>query len=180
MNAHHPAPVVFNTRRSPFALKSMLLAASSAAFALAALPADAAFTDNTYPALQCVYHSGGVPTPTFGMLENRTTQTAVVECPIPLIDGQDINRVKVAVWNGNSSATVTCTKRKVELSATFAGGYRWFEDTQSSVLVNDWQNLEFKGINVDPSYETHAFVRCEIPPADGTSYSRIGQYKTDN
>jgi hypothetical protein len=126
-----------------------------------------------------VHYSGGAPTQHWGMLENRTASTSVVNCPIELKESFDIDDVSVIVWNANAAATVTCSLRVTELDTTFPNGYQHSQEVQSSVLLNDWNPLHFTGITVNPQHSTHAFLRCEIPPAVANSYSRIGNYKTD-
>jgi len=142
-------------------------------------PSAHAFVENVYPGIQCTHNSGAVPTLHFGMLENRAATTSVVNCPIPLKEGFDIDDVGVIVWNANAAQPVTCSLRITELDTTFPNGFRFTQEEQSSVLLNDWNPLHFNGIEVDPSYSTHAFLRCEIPPAVGNAFSRIGNYTTD-
>lgn len=155
------------------------LSASGLALVLVA-PAAEAFVDNTYPGIQCVHHSGGVPTAHYGMLENRTNQTSVVNCPVPLSEGAEIDDVSVLVWNVNTGTPVTCILRVTELAVTFPNGYQVTSETQDSVLLNDWNPLHFNPITVNPQYTTHAFIRCELPPGNAGSYSKIGSYKTND
>lgn len=162
-------------------LRFSIVGAGAMSAALAAFaPSAHAFVENVYPGIQCVHNSGGVPTPHFGMLENRTATTSVVNCPVPLMEGADIDDVGVLVWNANAAQPVTCTLRLVELDTNLGGGFDFTDDVQSSVLLNDWNVLHFAAIDTGTSFSTHAFLRCDIPPAVGNAFSRIGSYSTDD
>jgi hypothetical protein len=161
-----------------------IAAAALAALGLAAAPVYA-HVSNVYPAMMCEAISGGVPTETWGAIENQSNQVSSVTCPIIIPEDADVDAVYVDVLDVNHQTkpngdeiVVTCRLRIVDTGLN--GTLTHSQERVDSVVQDQWQTLNFDGIPVVLGHTQHASLRCELPAVDGAAASAIAHYEVDD
>ena len=139
-----------------------------------ALSASAGAAD-VYPGAACVLQSGGALTINYGSLENRSTTSSIVACPVPHNDyNKPMVDAEIRVRDPHETEDVECELRVVTLISN--GGFGYSSNyKETSGFSSEWQPLNFD--IVGDGNEEHLYMRCVLPPKNGTEYSKIGNYE---
>jgi len=153
-----------------------ILASIGAALALAsfARPAAAIVVDPSteYPAQMCQSDSSGVSV-YLASINNTSTTTQTIQCPIPNTWSGRIGMAQVSVVDRNPSADISCTI--YVLDDTHVGGFGWWQTQSSTGAAEAVQKLDFTAIG--PAATNHYFnMQCSLPGTTNGMHSFLKSY----
>ena len=126
-----------------------------------------------YAPSACVGVGGDVTVRSDGQIENRNSTALTVVCPAERPTANTVFKGQVWAVDRSSSEEMCCRMlTKNPGGATVTG-----DEVCTSGASSSHQTLGLPEVK-DPYTWSHVFVRCTIPAASGSTYSRLATYRT--
>lgn len=141
--------------------------------------ADTAMAENNYPGFQCIVLSGTAQVDSNGHIQNNSTATTTVLCPVSVdasVSGESTSGTpRVWVTDQNFDTNVCCSSRVKNVGqSVISGGSTCSSGTNSGSQSLVLNNPATAGGNFT---FTHRWIQCDIPPTFGGQASEIRTYR---